>query len=99
VCTTCSAKVWPPSRYCPQCLSETSLQIINTSGTLVHFSQSFLKGKEGWYGLIEMSGIKLIGSLERFEMFELTEGSKVKMVKCGLRPDGSPYYIFEPAKA
>jgi hypothetical protein len=42
-----------------------------------------------------MSGIKLIGS---FESLELEEGSKVKMVKCGMSPDGTPYYFFEPIK-
>jgi hypothetical protein len=50
---------------------------------------------EGCYGLVEMSGIKLIGS---FETTELKEGLKVKMVTCGLRGDGTPYYYFEPTK-
>jgi hypothetical protein len=50
---------------------------------------------EGCYGLVEMSGIKLIGS---FETIELREGLKVKMVRCGVRPDGTPYYFFEPVK-
>ena len=42
-----------------------------------------------------MSGIKLIGS---FESLELKEGSKVKMVRCGVSHDGTPYYLFEPIK-
>jgi hypothetical protein len=50
---------------------------------------------EGCYGLVEMSGIKLIGS---FGTLELREGLKVKMVRCGVRPDGTPYYFFEPVK-
>jgi hypothetical protein len=50
---------------------------------------------EGCYGLVEMSGIKLIGS---FDTLELREGLRVKMVKCGVRPDGIPYYYFEPIK-
>jgi hypothetical protein len=62
---------------------------------LVHFTHSYLKGMEGWYGLVEMSGIKLIGS---FNTVELREGLKVKMVRCGVRPDGIPYYYFEPIK-
>jgi hypothetical protein len=64
-------------------------------GTLVHFTQSYLKGMEGCYGLVEMSGIKLIGS---FDTLELREGSKVKMVRCGVGPNGTPYYFFEPIK-
>jgi hypothetical protein len=62
---------------------------------LVYFTQSYLKGMEGCYGLVEMSGIKLIGS---FDTLGLREGSKVKMVRCGVRPDGAPYYFFEPIK-
>jgi hypothetical protein len=50
---------------------------------------------EGCYGLVEMSGIKLIGS---FQSLELIEGLKVKMVSCGMRPDGTPFYFFEPIK-
>lgn len=95
MCNSCKAKVWPPSHYCPQCLSKTSLQIVDTSGTLIHFTKSYVKGMEGCYGLVEMSGIKLIGS---FDTLELREGLKVKMVSCGVRPDGTPYYFFEPIK-
>lgn len=95
VCNSCKAKVWPPSHYCPQCLSKTSLRNIDTRGTLIHFTKSYVKGMEGCYGLVEMSGIKLIGS---FDTVELREGSRVKMVTCGVRPDGTPYYFFEPIR-
>jgi hypothetical protein len=40
-----------------------------------------------------MSGIKLIGS---FDNSEMKEGIKVKMVRCGVMLDGTPYYFFEP---
>jgi uncharacterized protein len=94
VCTSCKVKVWPPSRYCPRCLSKTSIQVTDMCGTLIHFTTSYLKGREGCYGIVEMSGIKLIGS---FESLEMKEGTKVKMVRCGVMPDGTPYYFFEPA--
>jgi hypothetical protein len=42
-----------------------------------------------------MSGIKLIGS---FDTLEMKEGIKVKMVRCGVMPDDTPYYFFEPVK-
>ena len=74
--TSCKAKAWPPSYYCSQCLSKTSLQIIETTGTLLYFTTSYLKGMEGCYGLVEMAGIKLIGS---FDTFELKDGLQVKM--------------------
>ena len=56
---------------------------------------SHLKSREGCYGIVEMSGIKLIGS---FDNPEMKEGIKVKMVSCGVMPDGTPYYFFEPVK-
>jgi uncharacterized OB-fold protein len=95
ICTLCKAKAWPPSYYCPQCLSKTSLQIIETNGTLLYFTTSYLKGAEGCYGLVEMAGIRLIGS---FNTLELKDGLQVKMTGCGLKPDGTPYYFFEPIK-
>jgi len=96
VCSSCTAKVWPPSYHCPGCLSKTSLQVVNTKGTLLYFTRSYVKGLEGGYGLIEMAGIKLIGSFDR--LLEPKEGLQVKMVRCGLKLDGTPYYYFEPVK-
>ena len=95
VCNLCKAKVWPPSYYCPKCLSQTSLQIVDTNGTLVYFTTSYLKGREGSYGLVEMSGIRLIGS---FDSPGLKEGLQVKMITCGLKPEGTPFYFFEPVR-
>jgi hypothetical protein len=57
---------------------------------------SYLRGTEGCYGLVEMSGIKLIGS---FDTLELKDGQKVRMVRCGVRPNSTtPYYFFEPIR-
>ncbi|MDQ3837598.1 MAG: zinc ribbon domain-containing protein [Thermoproteota archaeon] len=93
ICTLCKSKVWPPTSYCPNCLSSTSLEIVDLDGTLLYFTQSYVKGLEGAYGLVEMSGIRLIGS---FDNARLKDGLKVKMVRCGLTPNGSPFYFFEP---
>jgi uncharacterized OB-fold protein len=95
VCNSCKTKVWPPSHYCPLCLSKTSLEVIETTGTLLEFTNSYIKGMEGTFGLVEMSGIKVIGS---FDTSELREGIKVKMVRCGVRPDGIAFYFFESIK-
>jgi uncharacterized OB-fold protein len=96
VCNLCNSKVWPPSYYCSGCLSKTSLQIVDTKGTLLYFTTSYLKGIEGCYGLVDMAGIKVIGSFD--ELLELKEGLQVKMVRCGLKPNGTPYFFFEPIK-
>jgi hypothetical protein len=50
---------------------------------------------EGTFGLIEMSGIKLIGS---FDTSDLREGLKVRMVSCGVKEDGTTFYFFKAIK-
>lgn len=94
VCASCGRRAWPPSQLCPQCLSKTSLKKVETTGTLLEFTTSHVKGKEGVFGVIEMSGIRLIGS---FVSDQLKEGMKVRMTKCGVRPDGTAFYAFAPA--
>ena len=92
-CTSCNTKVWPPCHYCPQCQSRTALEAIETVGTLLEFTNSSIEGMQGTFGLIDMSGIKLLGS---FNTSELREGQKVKMVRCGINSDGGTFYAFEP---
>jgi len=94
VCTLCKSKAWPPSGHCPHCLHETLLQKVETTGTLLEFTSSHIKGKEGIFGIIEMSGIKIVGS---FDSLQLKEGMKVKMSGCGVRPDGTAFYHFVKA--
>lgn len=94
VCTSCGSKAWPPSRRCQQCLRKTSLKLVRTTGTLIEFSSSHIKGREGTFGLVEMSGIRLVAS---FGDQQLKEGMKVKMSGCGIKPDGTAFYFFAPA--
>ena len=70
------------------------LQDAETIGILLEFAQSYVKGKEGVFGLVEISGIKIMGSLDPIQ---LKEGIKVKMSKCGLRTDGTAFYHFTKA--
>ncbi len=95
-CTSCGGKAWPPSHRCPYCLSKTSLKKIGTTGILLEFTSSHIKGKEGIFGLVEMSGIKLVGS---FGTGHLKEGMKVRMKECGVGSDGTAFYYFMPTKA
>jgi uncharacterized OB-fold protein len=94
VCTLCKSKAWPPSRYCPHCLYGTSLQEIESTGTLLEFTTSYIKGKEGIFGVVEMSGVKIVGS---FDSMQPKEGMKVKMSGCGVMPDGTAFYHFTKA--
>lgn len=96
VCQSCGSMAWPPSHRCPHCLRKTSLKKIETTGTLIEFTSSHVKGKEGVFGLVEMSGIRLVGS---FGNQQLKEGMKVRMTECGVKPDGTVFYSFVPARA
>ena len=66
---------------------------METTGTLLEFTRSHVKGKEGVFGLVEISDIRLVGS---FSSAELKEGMKVKMTKCGIKLDGAVFYLFAP---
>jgi len=68
---------------------------IETNGILLEFTNSYVKGKEGIFGLVEISGIKLVGS---FGPHRLREGMKVRMKECGIMPDGTTFYSFVPEK-
>jgi uncharacterized OB-fold protein len=95
VCASCSLKVWPPSNQCPRCFSETLLQEMDSVGTLVEFASSQVISREGFFGVIDIQGIRIMGALKTRN---LSEGTKMKMSGCGLREDGSPFYDFEPAE-
>lgn len=68
--------------------------MVRTTGTLIEFSSSHIKGREGAFGLVEMAGIRLVAS---FGDQQLKEGMKVKMSGCGIKPDGTAFYFFAPA--
>lgn len=63
-------------------------------GTLLEFTSSHIKDKQGIFGIVEMSGIKIVGS---FDNMQLKEGMKVKMSGCGVGPDGTAFYRFVKA--
>jgi uncharacterized OB-fold protein len=91
VCKQCRKKMWPPLEYCCDCFFTTRLEKFETTGTLIEFTTSNIYGREDLYGVVDMRGIKLIGSLSG----NVTPGMKVRMVKCGIRENGCLYYHFD----
>jgi uncharacterized OB-fold protein len=91
VCTSCGKKAWPPSAHCPSCFAKTKLENVKVEGTLVEFAGSSIQGREGVFGVVEMDGFRLVGSLDGIN---LHRGMRVKMTACGTRADGSPFYRF-----
>ncbi|HET7149327.1 MAG TPA: hypothetical protein VFI73_12605 [Candidatus Nitrosopolaris sp.] len=94
VCENCSKKIWPPSEYCCDCFFATSLEKIETAGTLIECTSYNIDDSEELYGVVDIQGIKLIGSFST----NITPGTPVRMVDCGIRENGSPFYHFEPCK-
>ena len=65
---------------------------INTKGRIVECSESFI-GDSKNLGLVELSGIRIIGVLREGIM---KPGTAVKLSNCGIDKDNSPYYEFSP---
>ncbi|MEO9364338.1 MAG: zinc ribbon domain-containing protein [Nitrososphaera sp.] len=96
VCTTCGKRAWPPSPSCPECFGKTALKKVGKIGMLVEFATSYVRGHEGVFGIIEMDGFRLVGSLDNGN---LRKGLKVEMDRCGVDAEGTPFYHFIPATA
>jgi hypothetical protein len=66
---------------------------LEPTGRLIEYSSSHIDSTEK-LGLVEISGIRIIGILSEGN---LNPGSAVKLTKCGLNRDNSPYYEFSAA--
>jgi uncharacterized OB-fold protein len=93
VCVSCRKKMWPPSHICSTCLSDTIFKKIRRTGRLVVASRSYVKDREGVFGVIDIDGIRIVGSLNSDR---LPIGTIMEMTACGVRKDGTPFYDFEP---
>jgi hypothetical protein len=45
------------------------------------------------FGIVDIGGINIIGSLD--STVSPIVGMKVKMINCGISPDGTPFYEFD----
>jgi uncharacterized OB-fold protein len=91
VCDDCGTKIWPPSNICSNCFSKKiKMSKLDSNGMLIEYSQSFIEERKN-LGLVEMSGIRIIGSLNQGDM---SPDSPVKLTRCGLDKHNSPYYEF-----
>lgn len=65
---------------------------LESKGQLIEHSSSHIGNTEK-LALVEISGIRVIGTLSE----DLNPGTIVKLTKCGLGKDNTPYYEFSPA--
>jgi len=92
VCKKCRQKIWPPSQNCFVCFSPTKLEKVVTTGFIKEITTSYTKGTAKLYGIVDMQGIKLVGSLAP----DAYVGLKVQMTDCGIRENGSLFFNFDP---
>ncbi len=89
-CRLCSSIIWPPNIVCNRCLSK-DVEWVNSEpiGKVIALSRSYVSSAET-FAMVELdNGVELFASIEGYA----EEGSRVKMVECGVK-DGRPYYIF-----
>ena len=63
-----------------------------TTGFIKEITTSYTKGTAKIYGIVDMQGIKLVGSLSS----NASVGLKVQMTDCGIRENGSLFFNFDP---
>lgn len=91
ICLNCDSRIWPPANICSNCYSgKIKMSKLESKGRLIEYSSSFIGGSE-ILGLVEIAGIRLIGILRDGN---LKSGINVKLTKCGVDKDNSPYYEF-----
>ena len=94
ICLNCHSKIWPPANICSNCYSgKIRMSKLESKGRLIEHSSSFI-GSTEILGLVEIAGIRLIGVLRQGN---LKPGSAVRLTKCGIDKDNSPYYEFSSA--
>lgn len=91
ICLNCDSIIWPPANLCSNCYSgKIRMSKVESKGRLIEHSSSFI-GSTEILGLVEIAGIRLIGILRQGD---LKPGSIVKLTKCGVDKNNSPYYEF-----
>jgi uncharacterized OB-fold protein len=91
ICNNCNSKIWPPSNTCKNCYSKKMrMSKLDPKGRLIEYSESFIDKNKN-LGLVEISGIRIIGIINEGNM---NHGSLVKLTRCGLDNNNSPYYEF-----
>lgn len=93
-CFNCHQKVWPPNQFCSQCFSRRIDMVkADSKGRIIEFSKSRNKNNpsELTYGLIEISGVRLIGSIVGKG---IEANSSVLLQRCGLTESKNAFYEF-----
>jgi uncharacterized OB-fold protein len=94
-CIQCHRIVWPPSQFCSVCLGGVRSRRVRQKGIIIEFTYSHIGSTQGIVGLIELCGVRLLGSIFGKPV---RRGGKVKMTSCGITPEGAVFYNFKVIK-
>ncbi len=92
-CGRCRSPAWPPVDNCYSCMAKVKLRRIKSPiGNLIEHTTTYNDSKPARFGVIEINGIKLIGSL----CFSVQPyvGMSLRMTNCGVSDEGTPFYEF-----
>jgi uncharacterized OB-fold protein len=62
-------------------------------GHLIEYTTAYNMPRPLKFGIVNIGGINIIGSLDSTNSPSV--GMKVKMINCGISPDGTPFYEFD----
>jgi uncharacterized OB-fold protein len=95
-CISCNSATWPPSDHCYLCASKTKLRRIeHITGKLVEFTASNDMGSRRVFGVVDIEGVKLIGSIKSLLPYV---GMNLNINACGVLSDGTPFYEFKDSE-
>jgi hypothetical protein len=63
------------------------------AGRLIEYTTAYNMSRPVKFGIVNIGGINIIGSLD--STVSPRVGIKVKMINCGILPDGTPFYEFD----
>ena len=83
-CNSCKRNIWPPTEFCNQCFSKTSLRKGEFEGKIIEFSSK----NEEFFCVIEFEDeVRIVAkSLKKPNI-----GQKMKISKCGIS-NGNYYF-------
>lgn len=75
-------------------MSRVRLREIRTPvGHLIEYTTAYNMSRPLNFGIVNIGGINIIGSLD--STISPSVGMKVKMINCGISPNGTPFYEFD----
>lgn len=93
-CNVCHRKIWPPTYFCNTCYrSDIEMIKVDPKGKILEYAKSYHNelNVEKMFALIEIGGIRLIGSVIGSGV---SVNNSVHLERCGFKNNVYPFYEF-----